>query len=355
MGKSMEDTRFAISPQSIWSTNSSWSASWSESASSSKQSSETSSPSTTASASEIDAWDLLNEVAGEVERLKMNEDRMQSPYPVKQVVGSGTVPLPYSSTQANYRQPNRSGLPLLSPPTCSAGTPVMALAPLKELMPSDGSPQDSRSWSQFRGEDHKSCNNVQHRFSRNDGARWSNRQGRGGQSSKGVQQRTGRQNQNFGAYPRTSGKSGEWNGLQPQWAGAQSVNGGSGMRAVFLGNLGSGRESTGTGVFLPRSIGAASDSKRKPACSAVLLPSRIVQVLNLNVDDMRSPSSPLPAGGVHSPSEYTRPLPSQIYGVAPKRDSGVHPAPLRKLPSTTPAHRMSDVSTEFSLPSEWTY
>ncbi|KAF8403006.1 hypothetical protein HHK36_011101 [Tetracentron sinense] len=61
---------------------------------------------------------------------------------------------------------------------------------------------------------------------------------------------------------------------------------GSGMRAVFLGGSGTRRESCGTGVFLPRRIGNTSDSRKKPACSTVLLPARVVQALNLNLDDM---------------------------------------------------------------------
>lgn len=56
----------------------------------------------------------------------------------------------------------------------------------------------------------------------------------------------------------------EWSNGGQQWAGGQGVNGGSGMRAVFLGSAGSGRESGGTGVFLPRCIGGASDHRRKP-------------------------------------------------------------------------------------------
>lgn len=49
-----------------------------------------------------------------------------------------------------------------------------------------------------------------------------------------------------------------------------AVNGGSGMRAVFLGGNGTGRESGGTGVFLPRTVGSGSESKRKPGNSHVL-------------------------------------------------------------------------------------
>ena len=43
--------------------------------------------------------------------------------------------------------------------------------------------------------------------------------------------------------------------------------GGSGMRAVFLGNPGIKRECAGTGVFLPRQLGARTESRKKPGLS----------------------------------------------------------------------------------------
>nr|DAD17881.1 TPA_asm: hypothetical protein HUJ06_019344 [Nelumbo nucifera] len=58
------------------------------------------------------------------------------------------------------------------------------------------------------------------------------------------------------------------------------------MKAVFLGGSGTRRECCGTGVFLPRRIGSPAESRKKPACSTVLLPARVVQALNLNFDDM---------------------------------------------------------------------
>ncbi|KAF8396824.1 hypothetical protein HHK36_018457 [Tetracentron sinense] len=61
--------------------------------------------------------------------------------------------------------------------------------------------------------------------------------------------------------------------------------GSSGMRAVFLGGSGSRKESCGTGVFLPRRIGNPSESRKKPACSTVLLPARVVEALNMKFDD----------------------------------------------------------------------
>ncbi|CAN6346624.1 unnamed protein product [Urochloa humidicola] len=59
-----------------------------------------------------------------------------------------------------------------------------------------------------------------------------------------------------------------------------------GMRAVFLTPPGAKRERNGTGVFLPRPAGAPAEPKRKTGCSTVLVPARVVQALNLNLDDL---------------------------------------------------------------------
>ncbi|KAI3678012.1 hypothetical protein L6452_37291 [Arctium lappa] len=59
---------------------------------------------------------------------------------------------------------------------------------------------------------------------------------------------------------------------------------GSGMRAVFLGNPNTKRECSGTGVFLPRQIGAPTETRKKRGCSTVLLPDRVIQALNLNLE-----------------------------------------------------------------------
>ncbi|KAK8639523.1 hypothetical protein V6N13_137898 [Hibiscus sabdariffa] len=69
------------------------------------------------------------------------------------------------------------------------------------------------------------------------------------------------------------------------------ASGGGGMQAFFLHS--SGNKSTGTGVFLPQTQNNnASHSKRRPACSPVLLPSRVVQALNLNVHELGLQISP---------------------------------------------------------------
>lgn len=69
----------------------------------------------------------------------------------------------------------------------------------------------------------------------------------------------------------------------------------AGMRAVFLTPPGAKRERNGTGVFLPRPAGAPAEPKKKPSCSTVLVPARVVHALNLNLDDLRA--QPRYAGG----------------------------------------------------------
>ncbi|PIN25847.1 hypothetical protein CDL12_01399 [Handroanthus impetiginosus] len=59
--------------------------------------------------------------------------------------------------------------------------------------------------------------------------------------------------------------------------------GGPGMQAVFLG---SHTRSCGTGVFLPRTGGADPRFTNKPGVAPVLLPSRVVHALNLNVHEL---------------------------------------------------------------------
>ncbi|XWS76417.1 hypothetical protein CRYUN_Cryun01aG0174400 [Craigia yunnanensis] len=67
------------------------------------------------------------------------------------------------------------------------------------------------------------------------------------------------------------------------------ASGGPGMQAFFID---SGQQSCGTGVFLPRIAGTNFQSSRRPACSPVLLPSRVVQALKLNVHELGLQISP---------------------------------------------------------------
>ncbi|XP_022874830.1 uncharacterized protein LOC111393506 [Olea europaea var. sylvestris] len=73
---------------------------------------------------------------------------------------------------------------------------------------------------------------------------------------------------------------------EQQYKGANWGNGypyGSGMRAVFLGGSGSSNGSCGTGVFLPRGSDVPAEHKKKSGvCSTVLIPTRVLQALELH-------------------------------------------------------------------------
>ncbi|KAM3340206.1 uncharacterized protein LOC107852917 [Capsicum annuum] len=101
---------------------------------------------------------------------------------------------------------------------------------------------------------------------------------------------------------------------------------GSGVRGVGLGNVGPKRECAGTGVFIPRRAGTQTETKKKQGGSTVLLPDRVVQALNLNLQSQVQPR--FNNGGV---------LKYQNNNVA-------H---LRKQPTA--------MSQEHQLPQEWTY
>ncbi|EFJ21662.1 hypothetical protein SELMODRAFT_417047 [Selaginella moellendorffii] len=136
-----------------------------------------------------------------------------------------------------------------------------------------------------------------------------------------------------------------------QWPAASSVkshttattaNGGTGMRAVFLRGPGFGSStSNGTGVFLPQATAPTASSnrdpqKRKPPCSTVLLPSRIVEVLNLNVDDLECQPHPSLGTTDHSSSDDYL---------------SVHLSKSYSACSPTRWHS----TAEHALPTEWTY
>lgn len=78
------------------------------------------------------------------------------------------------------------------------------------------------------------------------------------------------------------------NGCQPlslSWPSLQKQTQGDDRTAVLV-NGGARRQSIGTGVFLPRRTGTPFEPRKKPAGPNVFLPARVVQALNLNVDEL---------------------------------------------------------------------
>lgn len=122
---------------------------------------------------------------------------------------------------------------------------------------------------------------------------------------------------------------------------------GSGMRAVFLGNPSGGRrECAGTGVFLPRRVDSPTETRKKPACSTALVPARVAQALNLKLDDYMvvgcQPHQHLHRFNASSNIENEFPrLRSNNVISQQKRINFSRPQPA--------------VNNEIRLPQEWTY
>ncbi|XP_022145688.1 uncharacterized protein LOC111015081 [Momordica charantia] len=126
------------------------------------------------------------------------------------------------------------------------------------------------------------------------------------------------------------------------WLPPQQPPQGSGMRALFLGTPPAGkRECAGTGVFLPRHTGTQSEPRKKPGCSTVLVPARVMQALNLNLDDICSQPhlQPVAAGRFNAENDVLLRLQINRGANQQKRNS-------RRQPPT---------DRELKLPQEWTY
>ncbi|KAK8600147.1 hypothetical protein V6N12_050005 [Hibiscus sabdariffa] len=134
-----------------------------------------------------------------------------------------------------------------------------------------------------------------------------------------------------------------WPPLQQQQQQQPQPPNWSGMRAVFLGNPNGKRECVGTGVFLPRRVGNSSEPRKKPACSTVLVPARVAQALNLNLDQVGAQSQP------HNPrfnSSFTSDA------AAMRLRSGGNFVGNQRQKNLRP---QQEISHEVRLPQEWTY
>ncbi|KAK5795531.1 hypothetical protein PVK06_036799 [Gossypium arboreum] len=123
---------------------------------------------------------------------------------------------------------------------------------------------------------------------------------------------------------------------QPQ----QQKHSQNGMRAMFLGgSSGVKRESTGTGVFIPRRYGNTTNTtthepRKKSGCSTVLLPAKVVQALNLNFDDTKN----------HVQPQFNPTFASNYDALVARRNALL-----------TQARRNYRPDGSLNLPQEWTY
>ncbi|KAF9597935.1 hypothetical protein IFM89_022753 [Coptis chinensis] len=244
-----------------------------------------------------DAWDLLYAAAGEVVRMRLNEEGSK--------FGRGLLAVPQNPTPKNSTAnvvfyPNHSN---------------QALA------------QQQLQLNQFlqlkqQQQQREQISNVWGRQPQVKQTQVSQHQQQLAHGGRALAFGNGRSTRPLG-LPQSA-----WPPLQNQ-----SQNG-SGMRAVFLGGSGTRRESSGTGVFLPRRNGVASESRKKPGCSTVLVPARVVQALNLNFDDL--------GGGVQQQPRF-------VAGFHGGFGNSHFPQPKRSY-RPQPA-----INTEVQLPQEWTY
>ncbi|KAL8027173.1 hypothetical protein ABFX02_14G077900 [Erythranthe guttata] len=119
------------------------------------------------------------------------------------------------------------------------------------------------------------------------------------------------------------------------WGVGHGRNGqfGSGMQAVFLGGSGSVSGSSGTGVFLPRD---STEPKKKSGCSMVLMPTRVLQAMELHYNRFKDSTTPPPLL-TGRPFNYS--------GGAVKGESTI---------SSGPRNGHSHID-DMQLPQEWTY
>ncbi|KAL3829082.1 hypothetical protein ACJIZ3_017884 [Penstemon smallii] len=118
---------------------------------------------------------------------------------------------------------------------------------------------------------------------------------------------------------------------------------GFGMQAFFLGGSGSRNGSSGTGVFFPRVNNDPTELKEKPGCSTVLIPTRVLQILELHFNKRLDPSAPPLSGGPGSRSE------------SPKHKDGSTRSNGQQNRQSQLKNRPTNHVEEMQLPQEWTY
>ncbi|KAK8685346.1 hypothetical protein V6N13_041349 [Hibiscus sabdariffa] len=169
-------------------------------------------------------WDLLHAAAGEVERLRMKEEKY-----------------------VGFSNRGLSGPPAIKP---SPNLDASGFYPLSKLR--------TTHFQQLKQENLMKQQNA---------LAWV-RMKQQQQQNHVVQNRVRYGNRTLGLSPSAWPPPQQQQQQQPQPPNC------SGMRAVFLGNPNGKRECAGTGVFLPRRVGNSSEPRKKPACSTALVPAR---------------------------------------------------------------------------------
>eukprot|EP00249_Psilotum_nudum_P017881 c26534_g1_i1 orf=533-1966(-) len=343
--------------------------SWPTCSWSSNSSSKLSSPPLTPLGSNKDAWDLLYAAAGEMLRLKMIEESKASATRLRwqreaHRAATGTALLSEQIRQQSRRQsqtPLANSMHLYSAQAVELPTGNTNFAGSINGFCKDRNAAAAHYYqrnlsSRSREEDPK-ISGCQARPPKTDTMHGSavpawGRNGRSILQQQNSASLKSGQKGGCGHFPLGSDV------LSAQRSHTQAT-GGSGMQAVFLGSGVFGRESCGTGVFLPRRTGSGMDTNKKPACSTVLLPTRIVQALNLNVEGVRSSSLGQNASVLlaTNQSEFAS-LPSSpssvstcLSKISQKVGREAWTDPERQLACT---HSCS-LQREMSLPTEWTY
>lgn len=268
-----------------------------------------------------ETWDLLYAAAGEVARMRMNEESY------------------------GYHQHNGG---LLCPPR----KPSPISVPLKNHHPNHFDAAGGIYSRQHQLLSHQRLQATQfQQLKQQQQQQQMMKQQQGSSVWGGPQQQT--QSKPNGLYQvggmnrltRSNSNNGRSLGLSPsawpplQHAATQQQQNGSGMRAVFLGAPSAKRECAGTGVFLPRRINTPTEPRKKSACSTVLLPAKVVQALNLNFDDKGAPF--YPRFGSFMPESDSAALRS-------RNSNGVSYQKRNLRPQQAMSH-------EIRLPQEWTY
>ncbi|GAB4827529.1 hypothetical protein Ancab_034413 [Ancistrocladus abbreviatus] len=220
-------------------------------------------PATPSEATQQDEWELIYAAVGQVARMKMN------------------------AQQAHINHQNRG---LLGPPTSINLSPVPKNPNINAVYSSQALPRNFSQSNQFQHEVKQQGSSTI----------W----GRHGREAWQCQQQ--QQQQQVHSRGRCSGGAlglpqSAWPPLRvqhqqhhhhhPHQAQQHQQSGDrSAIRPVLFGGSAAGgikRQSTGTGVFLPRRLGPATpEPRKKTGCPTVLLPARVVQALNLNLEEM---------------------------------------------------------------------